>query len=141
MLASAAIEPASSMPRVDGAMLPMLHVTVAGSVIKAISGKERDVASFLIRVENPHVPEQQASSNRTGSMMGPGGPPRVWKVEKTYAEIMALDARLRQKWGKSGAKKLQNATPPDKGLFKDHAPSRVDQRKVRKSLHWVKEKR
>ncbi|KDN52383.1 RhoGAP-domain-containing protein [Tilletiaria anomala UBC 951] len=132
LLANAAVESSSNMPRVDGSMLHTLQVSVTSSVIKATSGKERDVCSFLIRIENPAVPPPPPppSESGRGNLNGTGGPPRVWKVEKTYAEITALDARLRQKWGKSGSKKLAHVAPPDKSLFKDHAPSKVDQRKA-----------
>ncbi len=125
LLSTAMNEPSSMMPRVNGSALHLLEISVASSTIKAVSGRERDMVSFLLRVENPALtPDQQR----------PGGPPRVWWVEKTYAEIMALDARLRQKWGKSGAKKIAHVVAPEKGLFKDHAPSRVDQRKVRGAM-------
>lgn len=55
-----------------------------------------------------------------------------WQVEKSFNDILLLDAAVRSKNGRSQARKI--AAVPEKGLFKDNAPSKVDLRKARRSI-------
>jgi RalA-binding protein 1 len=59
----------------------------------------------------------------------PGNNKEGWKVEKMYSDVLALDQRVRNSVGKSVGKKMVNL--PEGKLWKDHAPAKVDQRKVR----------
>ncbi len=50
------------------------------------------------------------------------------QIEKFYSDVLALDSRLRSLCSRGTLKKLSPL--PDNKLFKDHAPAKVDQRKV-----------
>jgi RalA-binding protein 1 len=58
----------------------------------------------------------------------PGNNKEGWKVEKMYSDVLALDQRVRNSVGKNVGKKM--ASLPEGKLWKDHAPAKVDQRKV-----------
>lgn len=88
--------------------LPYTEVHVQGSNIRP-NDRGKEVLSFFVSVELK------------------GKEP--WKVEKLYSDVLTLDARMRASIGKSGSKKL--APLPDNKLFKDNAPAKVDQRKVK----------
>ena len=62
-------------------------------------------------------------------IIDPGNGKQNWKVEKLFSDVLTLDARVRATLGKNSAKKLQ--TLPEGKLWRDHAPAKVDQRKVR----------
>ena len=49
-------------------------------------------------------------------------------MEKLYSDVLTLDSRVRASIGKSMGKKLVSL--PEGRLWKDHAPAKVDQRKV-----------
>lgn len=101
-------------PRLDNALLQDANVTVSGTNYRGSSEKGRETVSFYIDVQ---LDATNASVTK-------------WRVEKPYSDVIALDAKLKHKHGKIGAKKLGGLPLPDKGLFKDHAPSKVDTRKV-----------
>lgn len=61
--------------------------------------------------------------------VNPGNGKEPWKVEKMYSDVVALDSRVRASVGKSVAKKITGL--PEGKLWRDHAPAKVDQRKVR----------
>ena len=83
-------------------------ITVSHSSIRA-NDRGKEVLSFTIVVQ-------------------PAGKD-AWKVEKLYSDVLTLDARVRAVLGKTLTKKLVSL--PEGRLWKDHAPAKVDQRKVR----------
>ncbi|PWN52279.1 RhoGAP-domain-containing protein [Violaceomyces palustris] len=110
-------------PRLDASLLRVANIRILGTNYRP-HDRPRESISFFIGVEILQPP----ASWGIGSLSGEPSPPTSWTLEKMYGDIMALDARLKQKHGKNPAKRL--APLPDKSLFKDHAPSKVDQRKV-----------
>lgn len=60
--------------------------------------------------------------------VNPGNGKDGWKVEKMYSDVLSLDQRVRNSVGKGVGKKIANL--PEGKLWKDHAPAKVDQRKV-----------
>lgn len=102
-------------PRLDNTLLRQCSVKVSGTNLRT-NDRGREVISFFLTVELAGPLPPFASSR--------------WKIEKLYSDVLALDAKLKHKHGKVGVKKMSQATLPDKGLFKDHAPSKVDMRKV-----------
>jgi RalA-binding protein 1 len=102
-------------PVLDSRQLSSAAVHVVGSMLRS-NERGREVISFFISV---------ALAPRAA-----GAPGATWRVEKLYSDVLALDARLKQKHGKAASKRMAGATLPDKMLFRDHAPSKVDQRKV-----------
>lgn len=95
------------------ALLPFLRIRVVNSHIRT-NDRSREVISFSICVilDNP-----DASS-----------PSQKWYIEKRYSDVLALDQAVKAKHSRSQSRKIANL--PDKSLFKDHAPSKVDLRKV-----------
>lgn len=109
------------LPLVPG-LLPLVNVEVVNSSIK-IADRGREVVSFLIRVaaqSPPHDDPRQA--------LMVAGVPRTWIIEKTWNDLQNVDALIKSKNAKANVKRIPGL--PDKSLFKDHAPSKVDQRKV-----------
>ncbi|TFY80954.1 hypothetical protein EWM64_g3059 [Hericium alpestre] len=88
--------------------LPRTRITVTNSTIRP-NDRGKDVLSFTVFVN-----------------AGSGKEP--WTIEKTYGDVLGLDQRIRARVGKTVGKKMVNL--PDGKLWKDHAPSRVDQRKA-----------
>jgi hypothetical protein len=109
----------SLAPRLDATMLPYVNVAVVGTNVRS-NDRVKDDVSFYIAVELKPAP------------IGLKWKQTSWRLEKLYTAFLALDARLKQKHGKSKStiKKIASAQLPDRTLFKDHAPSKVDQRKV-----------
>ena len=91
--------------------LPHCKVSVVGSNIRA-NERGKEVLSFVVQVTPSGSPDAADS----------------WKVEKLYSEVLGLDARIRGRLRRHDLKKLGSL--PDSKLFKDHAPAKVDQRKV-----------
>ena len=106
-------------PHLTNQLLKQTHVAVSGSNLHH-NEKGREVISFFLLVELT----QGGRTSQTGL--------NKWKIEKLYSDVLALDARIKHKHGKAAVKKMAGANVqlPDKGLFKDHAPSKVDMRKV-----------
>ena len=88
--------------------LPYTDVVVANSSIRP-NDRGKEVLSFTIAVD-------------------PGRGKDGWKVEKLYSDVLNLDGRIRAAVGRSASKKL--AALPEGRLWRDHAPAKVDQRKV-----------
>ena len=65
-------------------------------------------------------------------MVDPGRGKETWKVEKLYSDVLGLDQRIRASVGKGVGKKI--ASLPEGKLWRDHAPAKVDQRKVSNSF-------
>ncbi|UZJ56947.1 hypothetical protein CBS101457_006267 [Exobasidium rhododendri] len=109
----------SSSPRLDATMLNYLKVAVIGTNLRS-NERSKDDFSFVISADLK-APPSSISRNNNGS----------WRVEKIFTDILALDARLKQKHGKNkvAIKGILRAPLPDRSLFKDHAPSKVDKRK------------
>jgi RalA-binding protein 1 len=61
-------------------------------------------------------------------VVDPGRGKETWKVEKLYSDVLGLDQRIRASVGKGVGKKI--ASLPEGKLWRDHAPAKVDQRKV-----------
>ena len=88
--------------------LPYTHVNVTNSSIRP-NDRGKDVLSFVVMVD-------------------PGNQKESYLIEKLYSDVLGLDQRIRARYGKSIHKKIPHL--PDGKLWKDHAPSKVDQRKV-----------
>jgi len=88
--------------------LPHTHITVTNSSIRP-NDRGKDVLSFVVLVD-------------------PGNQKESYMVEKLYSDVLGLDQRIRSRYGKSVHKKIPHL--PDGKLWRDHAPSKVDQRKV-----------
>ena len=88
--------------------LPHTTIQVTQSPIRP-NDRGKDVLSFVIAVN-------------------PGHGKHTWNVEKLYSDVLTLDARVRANIGKTMGKKL--VTLPEGKLWRDHAPAKVDQRKV-----------
>ncbi|CAO1621952.1 unnamed protein product [Parajaminaea phylloscopi] len=104
-------------PRLDDRLLRYATVKVSGTNIRA-GERGKEVVSFFLVVEIADSAPRHGLSS--------------WRIEKSYVDILALDAKVRHKHGKAAVKQMgiSGAQLPDKTLFKDHAPSKVDLRKV-----------
>ena len=89
--------------------LPYTTIEVCNSTIRP-NDRGKEVLSFSIAVN-------------------PGRGKDGWRVEKLYSDVLTLDTRVRGSIGKSMGKKLVSL--PEGRLWRDHAPAKVDQRKVR----------
>jgi RalA-binding protein 1 len=87
--------------------LPHTVITVEGSHIRP-NDRGKEVLSFVISVT---IRDKEPYS-----------------VEKLYSDVLTLDARIKSLLSRTLVKKL--GILPDNKLFKDNAPSKVDQRKV-----------
>jgi len=91
--------------------LPTTLIQVSQSLVRP-NDRGKEVLSFVIIVQpDPANPTKES-----------------WKVEKMYSDVVALDARVRGTVGKAIAKKIVSL--PEGKLWKDHAPAKVDHRKV-----------
>lgn len=88
--------------------LPATKINVSHSFVRP-NDRGKEVLSFVVHVS-------------------PGNNKPGWKVEKMYSDVLNLDQRVRQSIGKGVGKKI--ASLPEGKLWKDHAPAKVDQRKV-----------
>lgn len=88
--------------------LPRTTIVVSHSFVRP-NDRGKEVLSFVVSVN-------------------PGNGKPGWKVEKMYSDVLSLDQRVRSSVGKGVGKKIANL--PEGKLWKDHAPARVDQRKV-----------
>lgn len=93
--------------------LPHTTVTVSHSFVRP-NERGKEVLSFLVHVD-------------------PGQGKVGWKVEKMYSDVLGLDQRVRSSVGKGMGKKI--ASLPEGKLWRDHAPAKVDQRKVSNIPH------
>jgi RalA-binding protein 1 len=88
--------------------LPKTQIQVAHSSIRP-NDRGKEVLSFVVHVD-------------------PGNGKESWKVEKLWSDVLGLDQRIRSSVGKGVVKKI--GTLPEGKLWRDHAPAKVDQRKV-----------
>lgn len=96
-------------------MLPFVSVRVVSSTIRP-NERNREIACFTVGISVAPPPGAAEGTRPTG-----------WTVEKKWTEVTALDAAVRSKNGRSQLRKLGGL--PDKSLFKDHAPNKVEQRR------------
>lgn len=111
----------SFSPRLDAGLLPFVNLSVSGSNLRA-SERGKEIVSFYIAID---VKPPQGRIPQYSS----------WRVEKTYSDVLNLDARIKQKHGKTVSKRMTGVQLPDQTLFKDHAPSKVDKRKAMLELY------
>ncbi|KAG8882576.1 hypothetical protein FRB97_008085 [Tulasnella sp. 331] len=127
--ASSGKSPVFKATRLTPPDLPYTKIKIHGSNIKT-NDRGKEVLSFVFTVwpagDGSPPPNANPAVRKSGP--SPTGPPEQWQVEKLYSEILGLDASVRARLGKTGSKRL--APLPDPKLFKDHAPAKVDQRKV-----------
>lgn len=102
--------------------LPVTRIQVTSSSVRP-NERGKDVLSFVVRVE------PQGANGMSGSK---GKGKEGWSIEKMYSDVLGLDQRVRARVGKSIGKRIANL--PDGKLWRDHAPSKVDQRKVSPTL-------
>ena len=88
--------------------LPHTTIQVSHSFVRP-NDRGKEVLSFVVYVN-------------------PGNGKEGWKVEKMYSDVLSLDQRVRNSVGKGIGKKIGSL--PEGKLWKDHAPAKVDQRKV-----------
>jgi RalA-binding protein 1 len=93
--------------------LPYTRICVSQSSIRP-NDRGKEVLSFTVEVDPGHGKE-------------------LWKVEKLYSDVLGLDQRIRASVGKGVGKKIGNL--PEGKLWRDHAPAKVDQRKVNVFLY------
>lgn len=103
-------------PRLDNRLLKNASVHVQGTNIRLNERGKESVSFFIIVDLSTTIP----------------APVSIWRIEKSLTDFLALDAKVKHRHGKSAIKKMNvsGAQLPDKTLFKDHAPSKVDMRKV-----------
>lgn len=87
--------------------LPQTKVQVSHSSIRP-NDKGKEVLSFVI-------------------ILDPGSGKEMWKIEKLYSDVISLDQKVKLT-SRSLAKKMP--VLPESKLWRDHAPAKVDQRKV-----------
>lgn len=95
--------------------LPHASVVVANSYVRP-NDRGKEIMSFVIQVN-------------------PGSGKESWKVEKSYSDVLGLDQRVRASVSRSVIKKI--ASLPEGKVWRDHAPAKVDQRKVQPLLQCV----
>ena len=90
---------------------PMTRVQVSHSSIRP-NDRGKEVLSFVIVVD-------------------PGSGKEFWKIEKLYSDFISLDQKIRSA-NRGLAKRMPSL--PDSKLWRDHAPAKVDQRKVSRRI-------
>jgi RalA-binding protein 1 len=123
----------SGNTRLTPSDLPFARVKVHGSNIKA-NDRGKEVLSFIFAV-HPASDAPLAGSGPTAESSHSRLSTEPWLIEKLYSDVLSLDATIRSRIGKTAGKKLPPL--PDAKLFKDHAPAKVDQRKVRSLLFLI----
>lgn len=111
-------------PRLDSSLLRVASVRIQGTNYRS-PDRGKESISFFITID---ILQPPASWGLNSMASGEPTPPTSWTIEKSYSDIVGLDAKLRSKVGKKASQRL--APLPDKALFKDHAPAKVDQRKA-----------
>ena len=110
------------VPLVPG-LLAVLQLEVVNSNIKT-GDRSRELVIFHVRM---HLRTSLLSSDDQRRHLIPSNAPKSWIIEKSWVDVQNVDSQIRSKNPKSNLRKLPSL--PDKHLFKDHAPSKVDQRK------------
>lgn len=115
------------VPLVPG-LLGIISTEVVNSSIKSID-RGREAVVFHVRVALSRSISQEDPRH---ALIAPNAP-SSWIVEKTWNDLQSLDQTVRHKNSRSALRKVPNL--PEKNLFKDHAPARVDQRKVSSEVY------
>ncbi|GAA5909050.1 uncharacterized protein JCM6883_002590 [Sporobolomyces salmoneus] len=110
----------NARPILNPSYLPYTRIRVTASSIR-VNERNKESISFLIEVYLS-VPPQASSSSNSEQLQA------SWKVEKSYSEVLVLDAAVKAKTNKQERGGMGQL--PDKSLFKDHAPHKSDQRKA-----------
>ncbi|CAJ0922359.1 15847_t:CDS:10, partial [Entrophospora sp. SA101] len=103
---------------------PLLNDSISGITIKVIGSnkkindKGKAVLAFVIIVGKSKVVDGKIVDMEK----------ELWRIEKLYSDFLGLDSKLKQKQHKSVTQKIGKL--PDKTLFSNNAPSKVDQRKL-----------
>ncbi|KAK3840000.1 MAG: hypothetical protein JOS17DRAFT_678200 [Linnemannia elongata] len=102
-----------------GDNLEFVSVMVVGSNIRT-NDKGKELLTFLVSVGHEVQTKEGTYPHKESD--------EVWRVEKQYMEFVNLDSKLRV----TQSRNIINNLPklPDKSLFSNHAPSKVDARKV-----------
>ncbi|KAH9448118.1 hypothetical protein Pst134EB_022105 [Puccinia striiformis f. sp. tritici] len=111
-------QPTAKRRMLTATFLPFTQIKVTNSHIRA-NEKSKEVISFSININIVIPPE--SDPERKGAKAS-------WVVEKFYSDVLTLDHLVKSKHSKTQNKAL--AQLPDRALFKDHAPSKVDARKA-----------
>jgi RalA-binding protein 1 len=106
------------------------NIRDGGAQFRALPLLPHDLPYTQIRVSSASVrPNDRGKDVLSFSVyIRPGPNKDAWRVDKLYSDIIALDQRVRASVGKSVLRKI--ASLPEPKLWKDHAPVKVDQRKV-----------
>ncbi|KAG0746603.1 hypothetical protein G6F33_004821 [Rhizopus arrhizus] len=88
-----------------------LHIKVVGSTIKP-NDKGKEVVSFILSIGSHHDEFEEK-----------------WRVEKLYSDFLTLDSKLKAQLN-NRSMTARMGKLPDKALFSNNAPSKVDQRKI-----------
>ncbi|KAF9187433.1 hypothetical protein BGZ51_001280 [Haplosporangium sp. Z 767] len=99
--------------------LEFVSVLVVGSTIKT-NDRGKELLTFTVSIgQEVQGPDGMYPHNEDDEL---------WRTEKQYAEFVNLDSKLRV----TQSRNVVNSLPrlPDKSLFSNHAPSKVDARKV-----------
>ncbi|KAG0049748.1 hypothetical protein BGZ83_005431 [Gryganskiella cystojenkinii] len=101
--------------------LEFVSVLVVGSNIRT-NDRGKEQLTFLISIG------QEVQGLRDEVMYPHKESDELWRVEKQYSDFVNLDAKLRV----TQSRNIINSLPklPEKSLFNNHAPSKVDARKV-----------
>ncbi|KAF9928814.1 hypothetical protein FBU30_002085 [Linnemannia zychae] len=102
-----------------GDNLEFVSVIVVGSNIRT-NDKGKEILTFLVSIGHEVQTKEGTYPHKEND--------EVWRVEKQYMEFINLDSKLRV----TQSRNIINNLPklPDKSLFSNHAPSKVDARKV-----------
>ncbi len=117
-----------SHPQVD--QTQVMSPLTKTSHFRALPLLPGDLATTTINVSHSFVRPNDRGKEVLSFVVhvNPGNGKQVWKIEKMYSDVLNLDQRVRQSVGKGVGKKIANL--PEGKLWKDHAPAKVDQRKV-----------
>ncbi|CAG8612494.1 3193_t:CDS:2, partial [Racocetra persica] len=107
----------TSTPSITSDAISGIAVKVVGSN-KKTNDKGKEVLTFIISVGQARVVD--------GRIVGMEK--ELWRVEKFYSDFLSLDGKLKQRHSKNTINKIGKL--PDKHLFYNNAPSKVDQRKT-----------
>ncbi|RIB24683.1 hypothetical protein C2G38_2167915 [Gigaspora rosea] len=113
-----------SPPRSEAPTPSITSDGISGIAVKVIGSnkktndKGKEVLAFIISVGQARVVD--------GCIVGMEK--ELWRVEKFYSDFLSLDGKLKQRHSKSTINKIGKL--PDKNLFHNNAPSKVDQRKT-----------
>lgn len=125
----------STQPLVSQSLMPVqgseASLPVSAPAFRALPLLASDLATTTISVTNSTVRPNDRGKDVLSFIVNvnPGNGKEPWQVEKLFSDVLGLDSRVRASVSKSVVKKI--ASLPEGKLWKDHAPAKVDQRKVR----------